>query len=82
MLKVTENARTYNPAESEPRIAFGDVGGHVAAVVALAHHALIAFDFLSEGVLSAHKEEEHDEVCKRTTMGYDRVESTVEYQMM
>lgn len=71
-----------NPAESEPRIALGDVGGHVAAVVALAHHALIAWDFLSEGVLSAHKEEEHDEVCKRATMGYDRVESTVEYQMM
>lgn len=75
-------AKTYNPAEGEPRITLGDVSGHVAAVVALAHHALIALDFLSEGVLSTHKEEEHCEICKRTTMGYDRVESTVEYQMM
>ena len=58
-------AKTYNPAESKPRITLGDVGGHVAAVVALAYHALIAFDFLSEGVLSAHKEEEHCQICKR-----------------
>lgn len=31
-----------NPAESEPWIALGDVGGHVTAVMALTHHALIA----------------------------------------
>lgn len=31
-----------NPAESEPWITLGDVSGHVAAVVTLAHHTLIA----------------------------------------
>lgn len=52
---------THDPAECEPRIALDDIGGHVAAVVALADHALVAGHLLAEGVLAAHEEEEHGE---------------------
>lgn len=48
-----------NPAKRKPRIALGDIGCHVPAVVTLADHALVALDFLAERVLTAHKEEEH-----------------------
>jgi hypothetical protein len=34
---------------------------HVTTVVTLEYHALIFRDFLSEGVLAAHEEEEHCE---------------------
>lgn len=44
---------TCNKAEGKPRISFYDVAGIVAAVVTLASDALVAFDFLSKGVLTA-----------------------------
>lgn len=50
---------TYDEAECEEGTALGDVGGHVSAVVALAHHAFVAGDLAAEGVLPAHEEEEH-----------------------
>lgn len=40
-------------------MALDDVTGHVAAVVALTHHTLVALNGLAEGVLAAHEEEEH-----------------------
>lgn len=51
-----------DPTECEPWVTLDDVGGHVAAVVALTDHALVAGDFLAESVLAAHEEEEH---CER-----------------
>jgi hypothetical protein len=48
-----------NPAECKPRIALLDMRSHVTTVVTLAYHSLIAWDFLAEGVLAAHEEEEH-----------------------
>jgi len=48
-----------NPTKREPRMALDDVASHVAAVVALADHALVTLDGLAEGVLAAHEEEEH-----------------------
>jgi len=36
-----------------------DVTGHIAAVVALCHDAFVARNRLAEGVLAAHKKEEH-----------------------
>lgn len=50
---------TYDPAKGEPGMALDDVPCHVPAVVALAHHALIAVHLLAERVLAAHEEEEH-----------------------
>ena len=40
-------------------MALDDMACHVAAVVALAYHALVAINLFPEGVLTAHKEEEH-----------------------
>lgn len=48
-----------DPAKGEPWVALDDVACHVAAVVTLADHALVAIDLFPEGVLAAHEEEEH-----------------------
>lgn len=48
-----------NPTEGEPWVTFLDMCCHVTTVVTLEYHALIFRDFLSEGVLAAHEEEEH-----------------------
>lgn len=50
---------TNDEAECEPGIGLYDATGHVAAVVALVDHALVALDILAEGVLAAGEEEEH-----------------------
>jgi hypothetical protein len=42
---------------------------HVTAVVTLAYHALVAWNFLAEGVLTAHKEEEHCECLCEAAKG-------------
>jgi len=49
----------WNPTEREPWVALLDMCCHVTTVVTLEYHALIFRDFLSEGVLAAHEEEEH-----------------------
>lgn len=56
---------THDKAESEPRIALDDVAGVVAAVVAATHDALVALDFLAEGVLAAGEDEAHGRERKR-----------------
>jgi hypothetical protein len=43
-------------------VRLDDVPGPVAAVVALASDALVAFDFLAEGVLAAREDKTHDVV--------------------
>lgn len=50
---------TYYEAKSEPWIALDNMTGVVAAVVALADDALVAFDFLAKGVLAAGKYQAH-----------------------
>lgn len=56
---MSVHTKTHNPAECEPRVALDDMARHVTAVVTLADHTLVALDRLTEGVLSAHEEEEH-----------------------
>lgn len=52
--------QTYDPAESEEGTTLEHASGHVAAVVALADDALVAREFLADGLLAADEEEEHD----------------------
>lgn len=52
--------RTYDPAESEEGTALEHATGHVTAVVTLAGDALVAREFLADGLFAAHEEEEHD----------------------
>lgn len=53
---------TYDKAKGEPRVRLDDMPRQVAAVVALAGDALIAFYFLTESVLAACEDETHDVV--------------------
>jgi len=48
-----------NEAEGEPRMALDDAPAVVAAVVASAHDALVALDFLAEGVFTAREHNTH-----------------------
>lgn len=48
-----------NEAEGKPRVALDDVPAVVAAVVASAHDALVALDFLAEGVFTAREHNTH-----------------------
>lgn len=50
-------------------MALDDVAGHVAAVVTLTDHALVAINLFPEGVLAAHEEEEHGGGCEAETAG-------------
>lgn len=50
---------THDEADGEPGMALDHMAGHVAAMVALADHALIAGNLLAEGALAAEEEEEH-----------------------
>ena len=62
---MTERAQnqTYDEAKGEEGPALEDAAGHVAAVVALAGQALVAGEFLFEGLFAAGEEEEHDGGC-------------------
>lgn len=48
-----------NKTEREPRVSLDDGRGPVAAVVALARQAFVAFHLAPEAVLAADEEEEH-----------------------
>lgn len=50
---------THNEAKGEPRMRLGDRGRVVAAVVAAADEAVVALDFLAEGVLAAREDDAH-----------------------
>ena len=52
----------YNEAKGEPGVGFDDGAGVVAAVVAPAHKALVAFHILAEGVLAASEDDAHGTV--------------------
>lgn len=52
-------AKTYNEAKGKPRVRLDDLAAVVAAVVALADDALVALDFLAEGVLATGEDETH-----------------------
>jgi hypothetical protein len=50
---------TYNEAEGEPGVGLDDGTGVVAAVVAAADEAFVAFHLLTEGVLAAGEDDAH-----------------------
>lgn len=55
-----------NEAEGEPRMALDDMASVIAAVVALADDAFVAFDLFPEGVLATSENETHgDELVVR-----------------
>ena len=72
-----EREETHDKAESEPRIALDDVAGVVAAVVAATHDALVALDFLAEGVLAAGEDEAHGRERERKIYIYSYTSSIV-----
>lgn len=60
LVKISRMEReTHDEAEGEEGSSLEDAAGHVPAVVALAHEALVALELLAEGLLAADEEEEH-----------------------
>ena len=67
----------YNEAKGEPGVGFDDGAGIVAAVVAPADEALVAFHILAEGVLAASKDDAHGAVGDGSELGRRAVAGSV-----